>query len=151
MSNVATDWAWKADLPPNLKLVLLALAHCHNGKTGQCNPRVKTLADMVGKKHRTVRYDLKALQEAGYIKPAKRRKGARQASNHYALALDGVAFQTREKRTRKVPEKASKYDAQLHSENTLSCTLYTEQESEKERTQPSNVVAFDKSRRAENG
>jgi len=94
MSIAASKWAWQSDLSGPLKLILLALAHCHNGKTGQCNPRVETIAGMVGRSERSVQYVLKDLQAAGYIRPIKRRRGRRQASNQFALALDGVVFQS---------------------------------------------------------
>lgn len=92
MSVKATNWAWEADLSPSQKLVLLALAHCHNGRTGQCNPRVSTIVDKTGLGERRVKGILKELREAGYIRPDRRRKGRRQASNQYGLALQGVVF-----------------------------------------------------------
>jgi DNA-binding transcriptional ArsR family regulator len=125
MSTVASKWAWEADLPLNQKMVLLALADCHNSKTGQCNPRIETLAAKVGLSVRSIQYILKALKKAGYIAPIKRRKGRKQAANQYALALDGVVFQ-----------------------HATSCTLKTkpiapciiEPEVEPTRARPTNVV-----------
>ena len=128
MSTVASKWAWEADLPLNQKMVLLALADCHNSRTGQCNPRIETLAEKVGLSVRSIQYILKALKKAGYIAPIKRRKGRKQAANQYALALDGVVFQ-----------------------HATSCTLKTkpiapciiEPEIEHTRARPTNVVKVD--------
>lgn len=136
MSIAATKWAWQSDLPPPLKLVLLALADCHNGKSGQCNPRVETIAGMVGRTKRAVQYTLKDLEARGYICPIRRRKGRRQASNQYALALDGVVFQNAKNSTLKNGTPRRK----LHPETAENCTLYIEPESEPVCAQPSNVV-----------
>lgn len=144
MSNIATKWAWQADLQPHLKYVLLALADCHNHRTGQCNPRVDTLAHKLGKSKRATQYALDQLEEYGFIAKARRRKGSRQTSNHYALALDGVVFQN----TTGCTLKKRKNDAGLHSENTLGCTLYKEPESEQGRTLSENVIEIDIVRRA---
>lgn len=138
MSNAATKWAWKCDLPAKLKLVLLALADCHNGKTGQCNPQVKTISAMVGRSHRAVQYSLKELTECGYIQPIRRRKGARQASNQYALALDGVVFQSAKNSSLKARAKNRK----LHSQNTENCTLYIEEPEVEPEGARENVVSF---------
>ncbi len=92
MSVKATNWAWETDLPSHLKLVLLALAHCHNGKSNQCNPRVEVIAKMVGREKRAVQQSLKELETGGYIRRKPRRKGPRQASNQYELAMEGVVF-----------------------------------------------------------
>ena len=138
MSTVATKWAWQADLSPSLKQVLLALAECHNRKTGQCNPKVETIATMVGKKKRATQYALRALEKMGYIKPIKRRRGSRQTSNQYALALDGVVFQSAKSSTLKRKQKCAK----LHPESAENCTPHVEPESEPISTQPSNVVKF---------
>lgn len=136
MSTAATKWAWQAELPPSNKLVLLALAECHNGKTGQCNPRIETIAEMVGRSKRAIQYALKELCEAGYIQPIRRRKGARQASNQYALALDGVVFQGAKNSSLKAGAKCKK----LHPESARNCTLYIDEpEVEPESTQPPGV------------
>lgn len=138
MSTIATKWAWQADLPPSLKLVLLALADCHNRKTGQCNPKVETIAGMVGKSKRATQYALADLQAMGYILPIKRRRGSRQTSNQYALALDGVVFQSAKNSTLRGKSKCAK----LHPESAQNCTPHVEPESEPKGTQPSNVVKF---------
>jgi len=45
MSRRMPDWAWEQDAgSATNKAVLLALANRHNGRTGQCNPRVATIA-----------------------------------------------------------------------------------------------------------
>lgn len=92
MSVKATKWAWESELPSGLKLVLLALADCHNSRSGQCNPRIDTIAEKTNRSVRSVQYAMKDLGSMGYIRPIRRRKGARQAANQYELALDGVVF-----------------------------------------------------------
>lgn len=68
MSHRATIWAWAQDKAEGLgKFVLLALADCHNGKTGLCNPSNRLLCRKTGLAERTVREVLAALQEAGLI------------------------------------------------------------------------------------
>lgn len=141
MSLKATKWAWETDLPPNTqKLVLLALAHCHNSKNGQCNPRIETITEMVGCSKRAAQYALKELEGLGYIRAIRRRKGARQASNQYALALDGVVFQSATPRTLKPKKKC----ADLHPENAPDCTLYIERQSEHRDAHHPNVVEIGK-------
>lgn len=122
MSVTATRWAWETDLPTHLKIVLLAIADFHNGKTGQCNPRVEVIAEKVGVDERTIRRALKALSDAGYIAIAKRRKGHRQASSHYNLALDGVVFQN--------PKRGKSGCHVRHPETDTGVTLYIEPEYE---------------------
>lgn len=143
MSYVATKWAWDTDIQPHLKYILLALAHFHSGKTGQCNPKVETIAKMVGKSKRATQTALGQLEDMGYIAKAKRRRGPRQASNHYNLALDGVVFQSAPDRSL----KTSKLNAELHPETTLGCTLYTEPYSSNSDTPPSKVVSLGTLRR----
>lgn len=140
MSVKAMEWAISVDLSNSAqKLVLMILAHAHNGKTGQCNPRVTTIARGAGLSERAVKRALKELRDMGYIHSAKRRKGPRQASNHYVLALDGVAFQ--------LPPKSKKTDTSgcrsCHPDITNSGTLYIEQEIEHTRARPTNVVKVD--------
>jgi DNA-binding transcriptional ArsR family regulator len=137
MSVKAMEWAISTDLKNNAqKLVLMILAHSHNGKTGQCNPRVETIARGAGLSERAVKRALKELREMGYVHSARRRRGPRQASNHYVLALDGVVFQCPDK-----PQKSEESGCRsCHPDFTNSGTLYVEQEVEQERARPTNVV-----------
>jgi hypothetical protein len=68
---------WK--LPPAAKVVLLALAHRHNDKTGKCFPGLDDLARMTCLGRRTVIRQLQYLEKAGAI-IVTRRTGC---VNHY--------------------------------------------------------------------
>ncbi len=131
MSVDATNWAWETDLPAHLKLVLLALAQFHNGRSNQCNPRVEVIAKKVGRGKRAVQQSLKDLETGGYIRRKPRRKGPRQASNQYELAMDGVVFLS----AVNCSLKGNKRRSPPHPENAAHCTLYREREIEHTRAQ----------------
>lgn len=68
MSNRATSWAIEIpDLPPTTKLVLLLLADCHNGGTGQCNPSPEWLSVRAGMKVRAIQMHLRKLEDLGLL------------------------------------------------------------------------------------
>lgn len=68
MSNRAMSWAIEIrTLPIATKAVLMLLADCHNGSTGQCHPSMEWLMDRTGLKARALQMHLKALEEAGLI------------------------------------------------------------------------------------
>lgn len=68
MSYQAIDWAMALALDnPYDKLVLLALAHHHNRKTGECYPSVRTIAADTGMKDSGIRAALKRLASNGVI------------------------------------------------------------------------------------
>jgi DNA-binding transcriptional ArsR family regulator len=68
MSIEATTWAWKQHAAnASMKLVLLALADAHNGKTGQCNPTLARISAETELGQRNVRYHLRALERLGLI------------------------------------------------------------------------------------
>ncbi|MGC9457825.1 MAG: helix-turn-helix domain-containing protein [Halothiobacillaceae bacterium] len=92
MSHAATNWAIRQrGLKPATKIVLWHLADCHNGHTGQCNPRQDTLADMCEMSRSTLNLHLRKLEDVGLIKrhstvdPSTKR----QRPTHYTLAMDG--------------------------------------------------------------
>lgn len=85
MSVAATNWAWAQPVGGAEKLVLLALAHRHHTRTGQCNPSVETLALMVKLSERAVQYALRGLEERGLIEPAGSRKGGRAKAVSWCL------------------------------------------------------------------
>lgn len=98
MSLDATRWAWEQALPPSTKLVLLALAHCVNGKGKViCYPGQARLAEMCGLKERQVRNLLADLTSRGLIEIDSRPgDGHGRLTNIYrlnpaqlALDLDG--------------------------------------------------------------
>lgn len=76
MSAKATFWAWHQDIKPaTAKLVLLCLADCHNGDSGQCNPSISYLAKQTGLDPKTVRSGLAMLEKIGVV-DAEKRMGA---------------------------------------------------------------------------
>jgi DNA-binding Lrp family transcriptional regulator len=82
-------WAFdQRDLPPNEKIVLLALADCENGQTHACMPGQEHIAAMSGMSVRTVRRMLDALEAKGKIRREHRynERGYRTSDN-YSLAL----------------------------------------------------------------
>jgi pyocin large subunit-like protein len=68
MSIHAMSWAIKVKgLPIATKAVLMLLADCHNGETGQCNPSMRHLMELTGLKERALQIHLKTLEEASLI------------------------------------------------------------------------------------
>jgi len=69
------SWAFKQDIEPPAKLVLLALADHANGQTGLCIPGQKALADQCSMSVRTVQRHLNTLESAGLIRREARMRG----------------------------------------------------------------------------
>lgn len=92
MSLFALSWAFGLQLPPNEKIVLLALADCENDETLRCDPGQAHLAQKSSLGERTVREMLKALEARELIARERRgsREGGRQTDN-YRLACRGLA------------------------------------------------------------
>ncbi|MBW9118863.1 helix-turn-helix domain-containing protein [Microbacterium trichothecenolyticum] len=91
MSLAALSWAFGLKLPPNEKIVLLALADCENDETLRCDPSQRYLAVKASVSERTVRDMLKALEGRDLIRREKRADpmtGGRQTDN-YRLAMRG--------------------------------------------------------------
>jgi DNA-binding transcriptional MocR family regulator len=88
MSIEMTDWAWKQALPLGSKCVLVFLADRHNGKTGQCNPKIETIAEATGQSRSSVKRALHELQELGLltIEPTVNPKTGGKGTNRYSLA-----------------------------------------------------------------
>lgn len=85
MSHKATAWAFEQDPgSPVQKFILICLADCHNGHTGQCNPSFQRLADVTGYSRRTVIRALADLTEGGFIEPIR----AFGRSSNYRLCLE---------------------------------------------------------------
>jgi hypothetical protein len=49
------------------RLILMLLAECHNGKTGQCNPGLDWLQERTGLKERALQTRMKALEQANLV------------------------------------------------------------------------------------
>lgn len=67
MSLAASSWAWSYPLSHIPKLVLLALADCHNGITGLCCPSVAHLVQMTGLDRASVFRGLATLKKEGLV------------------------------------------------------------------------------------
>ena len=72
------------------QLVLLALAHHANDKTGQCFPSIERLADETHLKRSTIFKCLNSLRDNGLLqwKSGGRKKSGRALSNLYTLTLE---------------------------------------------------------------
>ena len=91
MSHAATNWAIKQrGLKPATKIVLWHLADCHNGHTGQCNPKQSTLADLCEMSRSTVNLHLNKLEELGLIRRIQNVDSETQKKRptHYILSMD---------------------------------------------------------------
>ena len=75
MSLDLMSWAFKQDIEPPAKLVLIALADHANGQTGLCIPGQKALADQCSMSVRTVQRHLNTLESAGLIRREARMRG----------------------------------------------------------------------------
>lgn len=82
MSLLLTSVAWKQDLKPSAKLVLLFLAGCA-GDDDFCSPSIDAIAKAVGVTTMTVHTALNALEKAGLIE----RENRPAAANLYRLHL----------------------------------------------------------------
>lgn len=72
MSFEAAAWAIKRRTrTPTAKLVLIALADCHNSDTGQCDPGNAYLADVAQCTKRSVINAIEELEELGYLSAEK--------------------------------------------------------------------------------
>jgi hypothetical protein len=92
MSNEALNWAFAQDISPTArKFVLVALADCHNAKTGDCYPSYNTIAKKTNMNRKTVWSHIKALIESGYITcEQKARNNGSSNNNQYKLCFEVV-------------------------------------------------------------
>lgn len=105
MSHEATTWAWKAvysrkDIPATRRMVLLALAECHNGQTGQCNPSFDELVRMTGMKRDTITSSIRGLEQSGLM-TINRGHGVKSS---YQLAIQTSAEMVTSPEIRTSPE-----------------------------------------------
>jgi hypothetical protein len=85
------SWAFKQDVEPGPKLVLLALADHANGQTGLCIPGQKLLADQCSMSVRTVQRHIQVLEDAGLLRREARMRGQGRGrtSDRYHLGDQG--------------------------------------------------------------
>lgn len=87
MSNEALTWAWsRRGLKATEKLVLIRLAD-YADEQGSCFPSQKRVAEDCGMDRMTVNRALQRLADAALVSSEKRRRGGRQTSSRYYLAL----------------------------------------------------------------
>ena len=88
MSFEAMAWAVRQECGSSpAKLVLLMLANHSNGHTGQCNPRMKTLAGECEMRPETLRNHVKALEDRGLLTVIPQYAEGVQLPNQYRLNL----------------------------------------------------------------
>lgn len=87
MSIQMVGWVLDQHIPDSgMKLVLISLANCHNGKHGQCNPGIEVLMREASLSRSTVIRKLKALEDDGWIKvSAEHDSAGRQKANSYII------------------------------------------------------------------
>lgn len=87
MSLAALTWAFNQNLVPAQKVVLLALADYADDE-GKCWPGQETLTRKTSLSVRSIRSQIRALEEAGMLLTIERRKdGGARATNAYQLAF----------------------------------------------------------------
>jgi hypothetical protein len=91
MSFDAIRWALRQELPTSEKLVLVALADCHNGKTNRCNPAMQTIAKTAGITRRGAINIIQRLEQRGTIQ-VEHSPGWRP--NNYLLTVNSVHSNT---------------------------------------------------------
>ncbi|MBV8656298.1 MAG: helix-turn-helix domain-containing protein [Burkholderiales bacterium] len=93
MSHDAYRWAMNLELRSTDKMVLTVLADCHNGKSGQCNPAMATIAKRAGLSERCVKDVVKRLEKTGLIAVRRGTRGGMKVANRYELSI-GKAIPT---------------------------------------------------------
>lgn len=75
-------------ITPTDKLILIVLADCHNGETGQCNPSIGYICEKTGLSKRTVTYSIARMTKSGFILRSDcHADNGRQRSNHYQILI----------------------------------------------------------------
>ncbi|PHR83115.1 helix-turn-helix domain-containing protein [Henriciella sp.] len=97
MSNKAMSWAIEVrGLPINTKAILMLLADCHNGSTGQCNPSMDWLEERSGLGERALQNHMKALEAAGLIEREYQYHGRGRGSSvgqfHLKIGITGAVL-----------------------------------------------------------
>src|SRR5947199_65988 len=99
MSIQAVGWALEQYIPtPIAKLVLVSLANHANHETGECWPKIETIARECSCSIRSVQRYVRVLEEKGLVKVEPRFIKGRQDSSLYWLQIPGATFQRREHR-----------------------------------------------------
>lgn len=95
----AVAWALEQYIPtPIAKLVLVSLANHANHETGECWPKIETIAHECSCSIRSVQRYVRVLEEKGLVRVEPRFIKGRQDSSFYWLQIPGANFQRREHR-----------------------------------------------------
>lgn len=89
MAGKIVGWAFQQPCSPTAKLVLVKLADSSN-KSGYCWPSISRIVEHTGLAERTVRKNLRLLEQTGLVLIERRKRGNRPTSNGYQLALEPV-------------------------------------------------------------
>ena len=88
VSHRATGWAYRMQLQPTPKFVLVTLADLAD-EADSCWPRQAWIAEQIGASERTVRRAIATLEAEGYIVRERRPiGGGGRRSDRYVLQLD---------------------------------------------------------------
>lgn len=95
MSNRAMAWAIDVKgIGGSDRLILMLLAECHNGKTGQCNPGLEWLQERTGLKERALQTRMKSLEEANLLEREYaflgRGRGSQVSQYHLKIGIMGA-------------------------------------------------------------
>ena len=77
------EWAFRQDVTPTQRFVLVALAHGYRPKAGGCQYSLKALARRTGYNPATVKRALKALADKGIVRVEARSDGRVRRANKY--------------------------------------------------------------------
>ena len=119
MSLDLMSWAFKQDIEPGPKLVLLALADHANGQTGLCIPGQKSLAEQCSMSVRTVQRHIHTLEDAGLLRREARMRGEGRGrtSDRYYLGDQGdKSALTRQDGTTKATNQDDQHDTVVVAE-----------------------------------
>lgn len=129
-----TFWAWEQPVKGSSKLVLLAMANCHNEDTDQCYPSISYIVNRTGLNERTVIKSIRSLTEGGYI-DAKKSHGA---VNRYTIKPDRTTPKTTCKNTGTCK---SAVPVKVQAQPPVKVQYESKRESKKKQT-PSKDYAF---------
>ena len=86
MSNAAITWAWRQEVAPREKLILICLADAANDEDWQCWPSQRHVANKTGYSIATVKRSLKTLEDSRFIEREHRlRHDGTRTSDVYTL------------------------------------------------------------------
>lgn len=146
MSVQHMTWAYKQDLPPGTRFVLVTIANFADG-SGHCYPGQGRLASMTGFNVRSIRNHVLKLEEAGLIKrTSRRREDGMKTSDSYQLIMspaeiagkDADATESPAKSAATHRQKTTQLPAKSAARNTVRSNAETPSPTQNEPTLPAN-------------